>query len=156
MGGPSIHDIDDDGVPEVIREGVVFNGKTGTLRSLQPPNYQSYSQGNFSVLANLDQDPAIELTNGQYIWKWTGRCLGAQADLGTGAPGFVAIADFGAYGTGGPRAIPRSSSFTTTRWPSMRRTAGRQPPVRSQEGRWRSADDCRLRRRRPPRGRGRR
>ncbi len=41
--GPSIYDIDDDGKPEVIREGVVF-GSDGALKSLQPASYQSYSR----------------------------------------------------------------------------------------------------------------
>jgi hypothetical protein len=31
--GPSVHDIDDDGVPEIIREGWVINGLTGVVRA---------------------------------------------------------------------------------------------------------------------------
>jgi hypothetical protein len=106
--GPAIHDLDDDGKPEVIREGVVF-GNDGSLKSGPPPGYGSYSQGLFPVLANLDQDPAIEMTNGQYIWKWTG---GAWQQVTTfpggtpSAPGHVAVADFGAYGTGVPAKNP--------------------------------------------------
>src|SRR6185369_13546132 len=52
--GPSIYDLDDD----------------GELKSLAPPGYASYSQGLFPVVANLDQDPAVELTNGQWVWEW--------------------------------------------------------------------------------------
>ncbi|HVY45921.1 MAG TPA: VCBS repeat-containing protein, partial [Minicystis sp.] len=103
--GPSIHDLDDDGVPEVIREGVVFDGATGALKSLQPPNYSSYNSGNFSVLANLDQDPAIELTNGQHIWEFSNGAWTEDPTFSTPAPGFVAVADFGAYGSG-PATTP--------------------------------------------------
>jgi hypothetical protein len=108
--GPAIHDLDDDGVPEVIREGVVFDGKTGALKAMQPVNpaaYTSYSQGNFSVLANLDGGPDVELTNGQYIWKFTGGAWAQDPTYASpSAPGFVAVADFGAYGTGIPPTDP--------------------------------------------------
>ena len=102
--GPSVHDLDDDGVPEVIREGVVLDAM-GNVLSMQPPGYVSYRQGLFSVLANLDQDPNIELTNGQLIWEWASGAWvqemyfpGASAS----APGHVAVADFGDYGSGLP------------------------------------------------------
>jgi FG-GAP-like repeat len=104
--GPSIYDIDDDGKPEVIREGVVF-GSDGTLKSLQPANYLSYSQGIFSVMANLDQDPLIEMTNGQFVWKWmSGAWVADSQYAGPAAPGQVAVANFGAYGTGVPADNP--------------------------------------------------
>jgi hypothetical protein len=104
--GPSIYDIDDDGKPEVIREGVVF-GSDGTLKSLQPTGYQSYSQGLFPVMANLDQDPLIELTNGQTVWKWMNEGWVVDAQYkGPAAPGMVAVANFGAYGTGVPSDNP--------------------------------------------------
>ena len=99
--GPSIHDLDDDGVPEILREGAVI-GADGVLRSPSPPVYASYSQGLFSVTADLDGDPAIETTNGQFIWEWQNGWVqepyfpGATAS----APGHVAIADFGAFGQG--------------------------------------------------------
>jgi hypothetical protein len=106
--GPSIHDLDDDGKPEIIREGVVF-GADGALRSLQPPGYASYSSGLFSVLANLDQDPGIELTNGQFIWEWQGGAWVQDPGFPgatSSAPGHVAVADFGAYGAGVPAKNP--------------------------------------------------
>jgi hypothetical protein len=104
--GPSIHDLDNDGIPEVIREGVVFDGRTGALKSGAPAGYATLGNGNFSVLANLDQDAAIELTNGAFIWKWMGGAW-VKDDKFTGpGVGFVAIADFGAYGTGIPTKNP--------------------------------------------------
>ncbi|MBK8259234.1 MAG: hypothetical protein IPK82_42080 [Polyangiaceae bacterium] len=100
--GPSIHDLDNDGVPEVLREGQVFSA-AGQLLSAAPIGYASYSAGLFPVVANLDDDPEIEMTNGQFIWQWKN----AQWELdmafpgGTpSAPGHVAVADFGAYGQG--------------------------------------------------------
>jgi hypothetical protein len=107
-GGASIHDLDDDGKPEVIREGVVF-GSDGALRSMQPPGYATYSAGVFSVLANLDQDPGIELTNGQFIWEWQGGAWVQDPGFPgatPSAPGHVAVADFGAYGAGVPASNP--------------------------------------------------
>jgi hypothetical protein len=107
--GPAIHDLDDDGVPEILREGSVLNGATGELRSIAPNGYASYSSGLFSVTANLDQDPAIETTNGQFIWEWQAGGWVQEAYFPGGsasAPGHVAVADFGAYGTGVPANNP--------------------------------------------------
>lgn len=102
--GVSIHDLDDDGVPEVIREGVVFSN-TGQVLSMQPPNYTSYRQGLFPVIANLDQDPEVEMANGERIWAWQNGAWVEESYFPGGsaaAPGLVAVADFGAYGTGLP------------------------------------------------------
>ncbi len=107
--GPSIHDLDDDGVPEVIREGTVIDGATGATKGGAPAGYASYSSGLNPVLANLDQDAAIELANGQYIWEWTAggwvQDPGFPGASGS-SPGFVAVADFGAYGAGVPATNP--------------------------------------------------
>ena len=106
--GPAIHDLDNDGVPEILREGAVISA-AGALLSPAPPGYASYLSGAFPVAANLDQDPNIEFTNGQFIWEWQGGAWvqepafpGASAS----APGHVAIADFGAYGAGLPANNP--------------------------------------------------
>ncbi len=106
--GPSIHDLDDDGKPEILREGAVLRAD-GTVAVVAPGGYASYSAGLFSVAANLDQDPNIEFTNGQFIWEWAGGAWvqepgfpGASAS----APGHVALADFGAYGAGVPASNP--------------------------------------------------
>lgn len=107
--GPSIHDLDDDGVPEVIREASVLDGATGATKGTLPPTYASYSVGLNPVLANLDQDAAIELTNGQYIWEWSGGTWVQDPGFPgatPSAPGFAAVADFGAYGAGVPATNP--------------------------------------------------
>lgn len=98
--GPAIHDLDDDGVPEILREGAVLSA-TGALLAGSPGAYTSYSQGLFSVTANLDQDAAIETTNGQYVWEWQNGGWVQEAyfpGATPSAPGHVAVADFGAYG----------------------------------------------------------
>jgi hypothetical protein len=106
--GPSIHDIDNDGLPEVIREGLVLSN-TGALKSLPPAGYASYSAGLHSVLADLDGDGNIELTNGQYIWEWNAGAWVLEPyfpGANTSAPGHVALADFGAYGATNPSSAP--------------------------------------------------
>lgn len=99
--GPSIHDLDDDGKPEVVREGYVFDGQTGKLRAGLPPNYGSYLYGIPPVLANLDADPKIELTNGARIWEFDGATNTWVEDATYNASptpaGWVAIADFDPY-----------------------------------------------------------
>lgn len=107
--GPSIHDLDDDGVPEVIRHGAVLDGKTGALKSANPAGYATYSQGLDPVLADLDQDPGVELTNGQFIWEWKGGAWVQETyfpGATPSAPGFVAVADFGAFGASTPATNP--------------------------------------------------
>lgn len=106
--GPSIHDLDDDGSPEILREGAVLRAD-GTVASGSPVNYASYSAGLFSVAANLDQDANIEITNGQFVWEWASGAWvqepgfpGGNASL----PGHVAIADFGAFGANVPSNNP--------------------------------------------------
>lgn len=113
--GPSIHDLDNDGSPEILREGAVW-AANGTLLTVQPVTYSSYSQGLFPVVANLDADGDIELANGQFIWEWAGGVWvqdGAFPGPTGSAPGHVAVADFGAFGVGpaddAELAIVRSS-----------------------------------------------
>lgn len=106
--GASIHDLDDDGSPEVIREGVVFSS-TGALLSVHPPGYASYASGLFPVLANMDADANIELANGDAIWEWNAGAWVAESyypNTGATLPSRVAIADFGAYGTSGVATDP--------------------------------------------------
>lgn len=106
--GPSIHDLDDDGVPEIIREGVVLSA-TGAVLSMQPSSYVSYHVGIQPVLANVDADAAIEMTNGDFIWEWVGGAWVEEAafpDLSASSPSLPALADFGAYGNGLPANAP--------------------------------------------------
>ncbi|NUQ78404.1 MAG: VCBS repeat-containing protein, partial [Polyangiaceae bacterium] len=106
--GPSIHDLDNDGVPEILREGAVISA-AGVLIAGAPAGYASYLSGAFPIAANLDQDPAIEFTNGQFIWEWQAGGWMQEPSFPGGspsAPGHVAVADFGAYGSGVPANNP--------------------------------------------------
>lgn len=104
--GASIHDLDDDGVPEVIREGYVISAAGVVLTGL-PDGYVTYSVGLNPVLANLDQDPAIELTNGQLVWEYAGGGWVTETLFpATASAGFAAVADFGAFGASVPPTNP--------------------------------------------------
>ena len=97
--GPSIHDLDDDGKPEIIREGWVFDGATGKLIAPPPGNYASYSQGIMSVLGNMDADAKIEMTNGARMWEFDPVTKLWVDDAGylqttPSGTGWTAIADF--------------------------------------------------------------
>ncbi|NUO51580.1 MAG: hypothetical protein HOV80_22215, partial [Polyangiaceae bacterium] len=114
--GPSIHDLDNDGSPEILREGAVWTAD-GTMVTTGPVNWASYGSGLFPVVANLDADADIELTNGQFIWEWAGGVWvqdGAFPGASPSAPGHVAVADLGAFGVGpaddAELAVVRSST----------------------------------------------
>lgn len=107
--GPSIHDLDDTGSPEVIVEATVVDGATGMVLSGNPPEYSSAVVGLNPVLANLDDDANVELTNGQFIWEWVGGVWVLETGFPNGnasGPGFAAVADFGPFGAGVPAQHP--------------------------------------------------
>jgi len=112
--GPSVHDLDDDGVPEIIREGWVIDGATGVVRATPPPEYASYSVGLIPVLANLDEDPRIELTNGAHVWEFDGTAnawvLEPWYEGATSGSGWAAVADFNPYDATATPEIAVSSS----------------------------------------------
>jgi hypothetical protein len=99
--GPSIHDIDDDGKAEIIREGYVIDGQTGVVRAQLPATYASYSVGIPPVLAQITGDGSVELTNGAHIWQFDGTTntwtANAAYDAVTSGPGWAAVADFNPY-----------------------------------------------------------
>lgn len=108
--GPTIVDIDGDGRAEVLRHGMVFNGRTGVLIGGQGVRAQiaAVSAGGFSVALDVDEDGAIELVtgNGIYAWnpsmrEWAREPYFARSNC-TGAgcgDGQVAVGDFGDYAT---------------------------------------------------------
>ena len=69
-GGPSIHDLNNDGKPEIIVEGNVINGQTGALLAAAPADYASYCVGIPAVVANMNADTNAEMTNGAHLWKF--------------------------------------------------------------------------------------
>ncbi len=114
--GPSLHDLDDDGFPEILQGGIVY-AHTGALISegvpIIPDDYtidtnnnliQDYdSVGYIPVVADLDGNGRPELTDGHQILEWNpllnmmrGDWDVKQSDLGP--RGQVAVADFGTFG----------------------------------------------------------
>jgi hypothetical protein len=119
--GPTIVDIDGDGRAEVLRHGMVFNGRTGALIGGAGARAQlaGYSAGAFSVALDVDEDGAIELVTGNGIFAWSAttrewvreayftrsNCAGPGC-----GDGQVAVGDFGDFAT------PR---FTDARIPEV-------------------------------------
>ncbi|MBI2392891.1 MAG: VCBS repeat-containing protein [Deltaproteobacteria bacterium] len=96
--GPSIHDLDDDGKPEVLREGFVFSN-TGTLIADQPAGFvYGYGTGQFPVVADIDGDGSVEMVNGAAIYRFnktTKKWDTVVASVTGGFAGLTALADFG-------------------------------------------------------------
>ena len=103
--GPSIHDLDDDGKPEILYGGTVWSntGKLidGTLGML------AYSAGLIPVAADVDGDKVIELVNGASVWEFKSKKWTLQISSTTNTAGLTAVADFGTYGKS-PAADKRS------------------------------------------------
>ena len=101
--GPAIHDLDDDGKPEVIFYGAVYNGQTGeALDESLGPSSDSTGVGHIPVVADVDKDGIPELITGAQLYSWdrvTHRWA-AKHKL-AGALGQVAVGDFGTYPASG-------------------------------------------------------
>ena len=66
--GPALHDLDDDGIPEVVSGAEVYDGLTGArLNPGQSFGYQS--PGVFAVVGDLDQDGTADLVADD-IYRW--------------------------------------------------------------------------------------
>lgn len=92
---PSVHDLDGDGNPEIIVGATAFafepSGSGFTLRRLFAANTCSSGSGAHSVVANLDDDPELEITCGGVTYDTDGTLLWPS----TGAQvGYAAVADF--------------------------------------------------------------
>lgn len=70
--GPSLHDLDDDGIAEVITGSEVYDGLTGARLNpgqLVPGAGGGGPAGRFSIVGDLDTDGAAELI-GAGVWRW--------------------------------------------------------------------------------------
>jgi hypothetical protein len=115
--GPSIHDVDDDGVPDIVREGYVIDGKTGVLKATLPPDYAAYSTGTAAIVAQLDEDPEVELVNGAYVWQFDVATKSwvfdpAWSPQSTTPAGWAAIADFDGPGGTPELAVASTNKLT--------------------------------------------
>ncbi|MCX5741569.1 MAG: VCBS repeat-containing protein [Proteobacteria bacterium] len=99
--GPSIHDLDDDGKPEVLFYGAVYDGATGATidESLGDLGTDGISTGYLPVAADLDGDGNAELVTGKQIYTWdrTNRRWALGHALSPTSNGHTAIADFGTF-----------------------------------------------------------
>jgi hypothetical protein len=95
--GPAIHDLDDDGVGEVITGSEVFDGPTG-VRLNPGQTIPGASANNINVLADVDQDGNVELVAGD-VWRWNvgmGQFENAYPAADAGV--HYGVADFGTPG----------------------------------------------------------
>ncbi|MFT5358442.1 MAG: hypothetical protein ACI9KE_005680 [Polyangiales bacterium] len=113
--GPSIHDLDDDGVPEILFGRFVYNAQGCVLNPTQ--SYDNYLRlGAFAVVADVDNDGAPELAyaDGVYDWldnDWLLASDWAPTDVAEATRfGHVAIGDFGDFGAAGDLEIVVSAA----------------------------------------------
>ncbi|MFH1438609.1 MAG: hypothetical protein ABIJ56_23070 [Pseudomonadota bacterium] len=97
--GPSIHDLDDDGVPEVLRGGVIFDANGVLLGS--SVGYKVYNNGIFPVVADVDLDGRMELVTGNMIYEYDEDAADWAPEsyfTGTAQPdGHTAVGEFGEF-----------------------------------------------------------
>lgn len=94
--GPSLVDLDDDGVPEVMRGGIVFDAMGRVIDASL--GLHAYNNGVFPVVADVDADGRMELVSGDGVWEWVGATWARETWASTATTrGHVAIADFGDF-----------------------------------------------------------
>lgn len=99
MAGVSIHDLDDDGVPEILFGATVYDAKGCRLDGAY--GNVDYFSGHIPVAADLDSDGTVELATGDLLLEWSGAKFQPKASFaGSHARGFTAVADFGDFGEG--------------------------------------------------------
>ncbi len=94
--GPTLADLDDDGVPEILRGTMVFRADGTYVGGAGAAS--GYSNGQIPVVADVDRDGRVEYVNGDRILEWDPTTSAWRADpivLTVQTPGFVALADFG-------------------------------------------------------------
>jgi hypothetical protein len=112
VDGVSIHDLDDDGQPEILRGRVVYDGRTGCIRTsaegygypgLLTAGGTTLRWGHFPVVADVDDDPRAELVEGDRILEWNPMASAWQREAYLPdmpmalAGGHVALGDFGGF-----------------------------------------------------------
>jgi len=97
--GPSIHDLDDDGKPEIIYGGSVYRADGCVLSSSL--GFPGYHKGVVPVIADVDEDGQMELVLGNGLYGWDAQIDDWVAEpyfKSAGLPiGQVAVADMGNY-----------------------------------------------------------
>ncbi|HZF56290.1 MAG TPA: VCBS repeat-containing protein [Polyangiaceae bacterium] len=96
--GPSIHDLDNDGQPEIIYGATVYRADGCRVDGSLP--FPVYSKGVIPVIADVDEDGKMELVRGDAIHEWDAAAAAWVAEpYFTGAPaaGQVAVAELGSF-----------------------------------------------------------
>jgi len=94
--GVSLHDLDDDGRPEIVYGATVYSANGCVLSSTL--GFGSYSVGYIAVIADIDEDGRMELVQGQSIHEWRDGDWQAETYFAGGTPaGQVAVADLGSF-----------------------------------------------------------
>jgi hypothetical protein len=116
--GPSIHDLDDDAVPEVIFYGAVYNGPTGATidqNSAIVDFIDITGLGYIPVIADVDGDGVPELVTGAKLYSWD-KALHKWIEK-HGLPagnGRVAVGDFGTFPDNGQDDRSRTDGIAET------------------------------------------
>lgn len=114
--GPSIYDLDDDGVPEVLHGRHVYDANGCVLNPSQP--FDNYLRlGVFSVVTDVDADGEPELVYPDGVYRWTGADWALESYWAPTDPtnanrfGHVAVADLGDFGgtAGEPEIVVASA-----------------------------------------------
>lgn len=107
-GGPGIHDLNDDGIPEVLRGAIVFDANGVLIDDSLGNVAAGSSPANMSFVTDMDGDGAVELATGDGVWEWdvvAETWVPEPWFTGTSTRGYVAIADLGDFGTPGLTGI---------------------------------------------------
>lgn len=100
-GGPSIHDLDDDGIPEILFYGNVYDNNGNALDESLGAG-PATGTGYIPVAADIDGDGTVELVTGTEIYGWDKTLRKWQPKTALpGGPGHLAVADFGTYPANG-------------------------------------------------------
>ena len=96
--GPSVHDLDDDGIPEIIFYGAVYDANGNTIDESIAANVDSVGVGYIPVVADVDGDGVPDLITGSEVYAWDKvlRHWTPKYPL-PGLNGHVAVADFGTF-----------------------------------------------------------
>ncbi len=102
---PSVADLDDDGVPEILSGGIVYDNQCQVLDQSLGLTGHMYRGAGYPVVADLDGTldaqgvPSVELVTGAEVYRFdrTTRTWQTVWDGGT-LQGYVAVADFGTFG----------------------------------------------------------
>lgn len=104
---PSVYDLDDDGSPEILSGGIVYDANCAVLDQSLGLTGNMYSGAGYPVAADLDGEldsegrPHVELATGYGLYRFD-RITRQWQTLWSGVgpeQGYIAVADFGTYGS---------------------------------------------------------